>query len=82
MTFIKSAVFLIILSFVSAANDGGYKLIGNHTNDYYMDLETIFEMRFGPWDILTNFSGHQLHDFVEINENEGQTKWHFIYCFI
>ena len=40
MTFIKSAVFFIMLSFVSAANDGGYRLIGNHTNDYYMDLET------------------------------------------
>ena len=74
MTFIKSAVFFIMLSFVSAANDGGYKLIGNHTNDYYMDLETVFELSFGPWDILTNWSGRQLNDFVEINENEGQIK--------
>ena len=74
MTFIKSAAVFIMLSFVSAANDGGYRLIGNHTNDYYMDLETVFELSFGPWDILTNWSGRQLNDFVEINENEGQIK--------
>ena len=42
MTFIKSVVFLMMLSFVSAANDDGYKLIGNHTNDYYMDLEIFY----------------------------------------
>ena len=74
MTFIKSAVFLIMLSFVSAANDGGYRLIGNHTNDYYMDLETVFELSFGPWDVLTNFSGRQLNDFVETNDEEQIKK--------
>ena len=31
-------------------------------------------MSFGPWDVLTNFSGRQFNDFVEINENEGQIK--------
>ena len=74
MTFIKPAVFLIILSFVSASNDGGYKLTGNHTNDYYMDLETVFELSFGPWDILTNFSGRQLNEFVETNDEEQIKK--------
>jgi hypothetical protein len=52
------------------SNDGeGYRFIGNSTQDYYVDLESIFEMSFGPWDFLMNFSGRRTHEFVAPKEN-------------
>ena len=69
MTQIKYWLFISTLS-IALSNDGeGYRFIGNSTQDYYMDLESVFEMSFGPWDFLMNFSGRQTHEFVTPKEN-------------
>ena len=69
MTQIKYWLFISTLS-IAFPNDGeGYRFIGNSTQDYYVDLESIFEMSFGPWDFLMNFSGRQTHEFVAPKEN-------------
>ena len=69
MTQIKYWLFISTLS-ILLSNDGeGYRFIGNSTQDYYVDLESIFEMSFGPWDFLMNFSGRQTHEFVAPKEN-------------
>ena len=88
MTQIKFWFFISTLS-IAFSNDGeGYRFIGNSTQDYYQDLESIFEMSFGPWDFLMNYSGRQTHEFVAPKENldeivskfsSDSTK--FIICF-
>ena len=69
MTQIKYWLFISTLSIVFSNDGGGYRFIGNSTQDYYQDLESIFEMSFGPWDFLMNFSGRQTHEFVAPKEN-------------
>ena len=69
MTQIKYWLFISTLSIVLSNDGEGYRFIGNSTQDYYQDLESIFEMSFGPWDFLMNFSGRQTHEFVAPKEN-------------
>ena len=69
MTQIKYWIFISTLSIVLSNDGDGYRFIGNSTQDYYVDLESIFEMSFGPWDFLMNFSGRQTHEFVAPKEN-------------
>ena len=69
MTQIKYWLFISTLS-IALSNDGeGYRFINNSTQDYYQDLESIFEMSFGPWDFLMNYSGRQTHEFLAPKEN-------------
>ena len=49
MTQIKYWFFIATLSITFPNNSEGYRFIGNSTQDYYQDLESIFEMSFGPW---------------------------------
>ena len=69
MTQIKYWLFISTLSIVLSNDGEGYRFIGNSTQDYYQDLESVFEMSFGPWDFLMNFSGRQTHEFVAPKEN-------------
>ena len=71
---IKYWLFISTLS-IALSNDGeGYRLIGNTTQDYYQDLESIFEMSFGPWDFLTNFSVYQDPNHFPIQNNLSQKQ--------
>ena len=71
MNQIKYWLFISALS-IALSNDGeGYRFIGNSTQDYYQDTDHIFEMSFGPWDFLMNFSGRQTVEFVAPKENLG-----------
>ena len=69
MTQIKYWLFISTLSIVLSNDGEGYRFIGNSTQDYYQDLESIFEMSFGPWDFLMNYSGRQTYEFVAPKEN-------------
>ena len=69
MTQIKYWLFISTLSIVLSNDGEGYRFIGNSTQDYYQDLESIFEMSFGPWDFLMNYSGRQTFEFVAPKEN-------------
>ena len=72
MTQIKYWFFISTLS-IALSNDGeGYRFINNSTQDYYQDLESIFEMSFGPWDFLLNFSGRQTVEFVAPKEKQDE----------
>ena len=72
MTQIKYWLFISTLS-IALSNDGeGYRFINNSTQDYYQDLESIFEMSFGPWDFLMNFSGRQTFEFVVPKEKKDE----------
>ena len=69
---IKYWLFISTLS-IALSNDGeGYRFINNSTQDYYQDLESIFEMSFGPWDFLMNFSGRQTRVFVVPKEKQDE----------
>jgi len=79
MTQIKYWLFISTLS-IALSNDGeGYRFINNSTQDYYQDLESIFEMSFGPWDFLMNYSGRQTLEFVAPKEKQddiiSKMKW-------
>ena len=68
MNQIKSWVFLLTLS-IALSNDGeGYRFIGNSTQDFYLDIESVFQISVGPWDFLTNFSGRQTYEFIAPKE--------------
>ena len=69
---IKYWLFISALSFALSNDREGYRLIGNSTQDYYMDVESIFEMSFGPWDFLNNFSGRQTFEFVAPKEKQDE----------
>ncbi len=69
---IKYWLFISALSFALSNDREGYRLIGNSTQDFYMDVESIFEMSFGPWDFLNNFSGRQTLEFVTPKENQNE----------
>ncbi len=69
MTQIKYWLFISTLSIVFSNDGEGYRFIGNSTQAYYQDLESIFEMSFGPWDFLMNYSGRQTFEFVAPKEN-------------
>ena len=72
MAQIKYWLFISTLS-IAFSNDGeGYRFIGNSTQDYYMDLESVFEMSIGPWDVLTNFSGRQAYEFMAPKEKQDE----------
>jgi len=61
----------IFTSSLAFANDGeGYRFIGNSTQNYYMDLESVFEMSIGSWSFLTNFSGRQTIEFIAPKEKQ------------
>ena len=79
MTQIKYWLFISTLSIVFSNDGGGYRFINNSTQDYYQDLESIFEMSFGPWDFLMNFSGRQTLEFVAPKEKQdviiSKMKW-------
>ena len=68
MTQIKYWLLISTLSFAFPNDEMGYRLIGNSTQDYYQDLESVFEINIGPWDFLTNFSGRQTIDFMAPKE--------------
>ena len=70
MTQIKYWLLISTLSFAFPNDEMGYRLIGNSTQDYYMDLESVFEMSFGPWDVLNNFSGRQACEFMAPKEKQ------------
>ena len=72
MTQIKYWLFISTLSIVLSNDGEGYRFIGNSTQDYYQDLESIFEMSFGPWDFLMNFSGRQTLEFVAPKEKQDE----------
>jgi len=70
MTQIKYWFFISTLS-IAFPNDGEeYRFIGNSTQDYYMDLETIFEMSFGSWNFYMNFSARQTIEFMAPKEKQ------------
>jgi len=69
---IKYWLFISALSFALSNDGDGYRFINNSTQDYYQDLETIFEMSFGPWDYLMNYSGRQTFEFVTPKENQNE----------
>ena len=72
MAQIKYWLFIATLS-IAFSNDGeGYRFIGNSTQDYYMDLESVFEMSFGPWDVLNNFSGRTAYEFMAPKEKQDE----------
>ena len=72
MTQIKYWFFISTLS-IALSNDGeGYQFIGNSTQDYYQDIESVFEMNIGPWDFLTNFSGRQTFEFMAPKEKQDE----------
>ena len=72
MTQIKYWLFISTLSIVFSNDGEGYRFINNSTQDYYQDLESIFEMSFGPWDFLMNFSGRQTRVFVVPKEKQDE----------
>jgi len=72
MTQIKYWFFISTLS-IALSNDGeGYRFIGNSTQDFYQDIESVFEMNIGPWDYLTNYSGRQTLEFIAPKENQDE----------
>ena len=72
MTQIKFWFFISTLS-IAFSNDGeGYRFIGNSTQDFYQDLESVVEMNIGPWDFLTNFSGRQTFEFMAPKEKQDE----------
>ena len=72
MTQIKYWFFISTLS-IALSNDGeGYQFIGNSTQDYYQDIESVFEMNIGPWDFLTNYSGRQTLEFMAPKEKQDE----------
>ena len=72
MTQIKYWLLISTLSFAFPNDEMGYRLIGNSTQDYYMDLESVFEISFGPWDFLTNFSGRTAYEFMAPKEKQDE----------
>ena len=66
---IKYLLLFTACSFVLSNDRIGYRLIGNSNQDYYQDIESIFELSFGPWDFFTNFSGRQTFEFMPPKEN-------------
>ena len=70
MSQIKYWLFIFTLSIVHPNDEGGYRLIGNSTQDYYQDIESVFEMSLGAWDFLMNFSGRQTVEFVTSKEQQ------------
>ena len=70
MTQIKYWVLISTLSFAFPNDGEGYRFIGNSTQDYYIDLETIFEMSFGPWEFYMNFSARQTVEFMAPKEKQ------------
>ncbi len=79
MTQIKYWLFIATLSIVFPNNGEGYRFIGNSTQDYYLDLDSIFEMSIGSWDFLTNYSGRQTIEFMAPKEKQDEiiytAKW-------
>ena len=72
MTQIKYWFFISTLS-IALSNDGeGYQFIGNSTQNYYQDIESVFEMNIGPWDFLTNYSGRQTLEFMAPKEKQDE----------
>jgi len=72
MAQIKYWFFISTLS-IALSNDGeGYQFIGNSTQDYYQDIESVFEINIGPWDFLTNFSGRQTLEFMAPKEKQDE----------
>ena len=72
MTQIKYWLLISTLSFAFPNDGEGYRFIGNSTQDYYIDLDSIFEMSFGPWDVLNNFSGRQAYEFMAPKEKQDE----------
>ena len=79
MTQIKYWLFISTLSITFPNNGEGYRFIGNSTQDYYVEFDSIFEMSIGSWDLLSNFSGRQTLEFMAPKENQDeiiyQAKW-------
>ena len=72
MTQIKYWFFISTLSIVLSNDGEGYQFIGNSTQDYYQDIESVFEMNIGPWDFLTNYSGRQTVEFMAPKEKQDE----------
>ena len=72
MTQIKYWLFISTLSIVLSNDGEGYQFIGNSTQDYYQDIESVFEMNIGPWDFLTNYSGRQTFEFMAPKEKQDE----------
>ena len=72
MTQIKYWLLISTLSFAFPNDREGYRFIGNSTQDYYQDLESVFEINIGPWDFLTNFSGRQTIEFMAPKEKQDE----------
>ena len=72
MTQIKYWLFISTLSFVFPNEGEGYRFIGNSTQDYYIDLDCIFEMSFGPWEFFMNYSGRQTIEFMAPKEKQDE----------
>ena len=70
MNQIKYWFFISTLS-IAFPNDGeGYRFIGNSTQDYYIDLDSIFEMSLGSWNFYMNFSARQTIEFMAPKEKQ------------
>ena len=72
MTQIKYWLLISTLSFAFPNDGEGYRFIGNSTQDYYQDVESVFEINIGPWDFLTNFSGRQTIEFMAPKEKQNE----------
>ena len=72
MAQIKYWFFISTLSIVLSNDGEGYQFIGNSTQDYYQDIESVFEMNIGPWDFLTNYSGRQTVEFMAPKEKQDE----------
>ena len=73
MNQIKSWIFLLTLSIMFPNEEEGYRFIGNSTQDFYLDIESVFQISVGPWDFLTNFSGRQTYEFMAPKEKQDDT---------
>jgi len=72
MAQIKYWLFISTLSIAFSNDGGGYRFIGNSTQDYYMDLESIFQVSIDSWDFATNFSGRQTYEFMAPKEKQDE----------
>jgi len=79
MTQIKYWFFIATLSIMFPNNREGYRFIGNSTQDYYIDVDTIFELSIGSWEFFSNYSGRQTVEFMAPKEKQDEiiykTKW-------
>ena len=64
-------LFIMIITIALCQDGGGYRFV-NTTKSFTMDIQTINESHFGPFDIFVSFSGNSEFDHVATDEKTGQ----------